>query len=201
MSYPTELICGVDEVGRGCLAGPMIAVAALFKGWDTGVPGVDDSKKLTPQKRDKLFPMILWSPFLIDFGVGQVEVDEINQCGITWANSMVFYRAVEALPMRPNYLVVDGVNGVRGWNGTNQLVETKADGKYPVVGAASILAKVIRDRHMMELHDSFPQYGWDQNKGYGSKHHTDALKVNGHCRHHRLQFLRKIIPQQTGWSV
>lgn len=193
MNYPTDLICGVDEVGRGCLAGPMLAVAALFRGWEVGCPGINDSKKLTPKKRDKLFPMILWSPYLVDFGIGQVEVSEINHYGINWANEECFTRAVHALPEIPDVLVVDGVNKVKGVAVTHQIVETKADGKYPVVGAASILAKVIRDRHMEEIHDNYPMYKWKKNKGYGSSAHTDAIQLHGHCHHHRLKFLRKII--------
>ena len=197
----TDLICGVDEVGRGCLAGPMLAVAALFSGWEVGCPGVNDSKKLTPKKREHLFPMIIRSPYLIDFGVGQVEVSEINRHGINWANDECFTRAVWALPMRPDVLVVDGVNEVKRVLIPRQIVETKADGKYQVVGAASILAKVIRDRHMEELHGSFPMYKWKKNKGYGSPAHTGAIQLHGHCHHHRLKFLRKIISITAGWSA
>lgn len=196
---PDTLICGIDEVGRGCLAGPIVAVAALFTGWDPGVPGVDDSKKLNDRTRRRLFRGLCRSPFLVDFGIGIGTVDEIDSAGIDHANIMAFSRAVESLPTQPNWLIVDGEKGVPGWH-TNQEVVPKADGLYPVVGAASILAKVIRDDMMCELGQDYPAYKWHSNAGYGSKAHRDALQAVGPCVHHRKKFIRKIVEPQTGWS-
>jgi len=194
--YPQTLICGVDEVGRGCLAGPILSVAALFKGWVVGCSGVDDSKKLTPKKRDEVFKKILRSDELIDFGIGEVSVEEIDRMGIDQANIFAFDRAVKSLPIRPNYIIVDGLKGVPGFYPNEMLVTPQADGKYPVVGAASILAKVIRDSLMEELHRHHPVYAWNSNKGYGSKEHIAALRLHGSTTHHRPLFIRDIIPSQ-----
>jgi ribonuclease HII len=194
--FPATLICGVDEVGRGCLAGPMLSVAALFRSWNTGCPDVDDSKKLSPKKREKLFRELLHSPDLLDFGVGEVAVEEIDKMGIDQANVLAFDRAVKALRTRPNFLVVDGLRGAPGWHHNEMLVTPQADGKYPVVGAASILAKVIRDSLMVELHSRHPVYAWNSNKGYGSPDHITALKSHGPTPHHRSLFIREIIQPQ-----
>lgn len=194
--YPQTLICGVDEVGRGCLAGPLVSVAALFRGWVVGCTGVDDSKKLTAKKREEVFQQILRSQELIDFGIGEVSVEEIDKMGIDQANIFAFDRAVKALPYRPNYVIVDGVKGVPGFYPNEMLVKPKADGLYPVVGAASILAKVIRDSLMDELHTNHPVYAWNSNKGYGSKEHISALREHGPTIHHRPLFIRDIVPSQ-----
>lgn len=198
---PTTMICGLDEVGRGPLAGPILAVAALFAGWDPGVPDVDDSKKLSKGERKRLFPKICRSPYLVDFGIGIGTVEEINEKGIDTANTLAFSRAVDALPTRPNWLIVDGVKGVPGWNHLNQECVPKADALYPVVGAASILAKVIRDEMMRELGKEYPAYCWASNSGYGAKKHRDALQSVGPTIHHRKKFIRKIVTPQTGWST
>ncbi len=194
-SYPQTLICGIDEVGRGCLAGPILSVAALFKGWKTG-SAVNDSKKMSPIKRAAIFQEILKSEELIDFGVGEVTVEEIDKMGIDQANIFAFYRAVQALPYRPNFLVIDGLKGVPGFDKSEMKVMPKADEDFPVVGAASILAKVIRDSLMAELHADFPMYAWKDNKGYGSRAHIAALKQHGPCIHHRPLFIRDIIKEQ-----
>lgn len=194
--YPQTLICGVDEVGRGCLAGPIISVAALFRGWVTGCEGVDDSKKLTPKRRSELFKTILRSEELVDFGIGEVGVEEIDRVGIDQANIFAFDRAVKALPYRPNYVIVDGIKGVPGFYPQEMLVLPKADGLYEVVGAASILAKVIRDSLMGELHTRYPIYAWNSNKGYGSQEHITALRQHGPTIHHRPLFIRDIVPSQ-----
>ena len=197
---PDTMICGIDEVGRGCLAGPIVAVAALFTGWEPGVPGVGDSKKIKPALRRRIFKGLCRSPFMVDFGVGIASVEEIDEFGIDHANLMIFTRAVESLPQVPNWIVVDGVKGVPGWH-QNQEVVPKADDLYPVVGAASILAKVIRDQLMAELGQKYPEYKWHSNSGYGSKDHRDALKSVGPCPLHRTKFIRKIVPPQTEWRL
>lgn len=193
--YPQTLICGIDEVGRGCLAGPILSVAALFKEWKTG-SAVNDSKKMTPTKRALLFQEILKSEELIDFGVGEVTVEEIDKMGIDQANIFAFQRAVQALPYRPNFLVIDGLKGVPGFDLQEMEVRPQADEDFPVVGAASILAKVIRDSLMTELHADFPVYDWKSNKGYGSKTHIAALREHGPSVHHRPLFIRGIVQEQ-----
>lgn len=194
------LVCGIDEVGRGSLAGPLLSVAALFRGYDTGCPEVDDSKKLSPKKRNKVFRQLLYSPFLVDFGIGQVTADEINDMGIDEANAVSFVRAVRALPTEPSFIIIDGSNALRGWDPCHMKAEHQADGKYPIVGAASILAKVIRDAYMVELSSIFPGYAWEKNKGYGTAAHTAGLASLGATKFHRERFIRNIGLPNTGWS-
>lgn len=196
LPYPQTLISGVDEVGRGCFAGPLLSVATLFRGWSVGCEDVDDSKKLSAKKRDRVFKNILKSTELIDFGIGESSVEEIDKIGIDQANIFAMDRAVKALPCRPNFVVVDGVKGVPGFYHHEMLVVPKADGLYPVVGAASILAKVIRDALMDELHSIYPQYAWNSNKGYGTKDHIEALRTHGSTVHHRPLFIRDFVKNQ-----
>jgi len=200
-NFPQTLICGVDEVGRGCLAGPLVSVAALFKTWTIGCKDIDDSKKLSAKKRTAVFADLLRCSELIDFGIGEVSVEEIDQMGIDQANIFAFDRAIKSLPLRPNFVVIDGIKGAPGFYPHEMLVTPKADSSYPVVGAASILAKVIRDGLMEELHASHPAYAWNSNKGYGSKQHISALKTYGATVHHRSLFVRDILPSQLEFFV
>lgn len=191
------LICGIDEVGRGSLAGPLLSVATLFRGYDTGCPNVDDSKKLTAKKREKIFKQLLYSPFLVDFGVGEVSSDEINDIGIDEANAVSFVRAVKALPTEPDFIIIDGSNALRGWSPSHMKAEPRADGKYPVVSAASVIAKVIRDSYMVELSELYLGYAWERNKGYGTAAHTAGLELLGPTKFHRTKFIRNISLHHT----
>jgi ribonuclease HII len=196
------LICGVDEVGRGALAGPLIAVASLFSSdpnpryWEkehSPIKGVIDSKKFSkPEKRREVYHRILRHQSLLDFGLGEVSVEEIDRVGIDRANSMAFDRAVKQLRVMPHYIIVDGVNPVFGWDMDRQRTEAKADDKYWPVGAASILAKVIRDTYMTELGSDYAHYQWSKNAGYGTKDHLDALRTVGACPHHRKAFIKSV---------
>lgn len=194
--YPQTLICGIDEVGRGSLAGPMLSVATLFRTWNVGCYGVTDSKELSSKTRSMLFDKLLASKELLEFGIGEVTVDEIDKMGIDQANIFSFDRAVKSLAARPNFVIVDGAMGAPGFYSFEMLVVPKADKNYRVVGAASIIAKVIRDRLMEELHKEHPDYGWDSNKGYGTKKHVNALKTYGPTIHHRKSFIKDIVQTQ-----
>lgn len=194
------LICGIDEVGRGALAGPIIAACAVFRLdgvtslGESPIEGLADSKSFsTDKKREVVWERLLTSPLLLDFSIGECSVEEINERGIDWCNSTIFQRAIMGLKQVPDMLFVDGDNAVLGWPLERQRVEPKADGKYWPVSAASIIAKVIRDRLMRELDTLCPGYAWHSNKGYGSALHTARLKLNGSTPHHRSQFISKII--------
>jgi len=194
------LICGLDEVGRGALAGPLMAVASLFSAnsnpryWEkvhSPVQGVTDSKKFANgHKRREVYHRILRHPNLVDFGLGEVSVEEINRLGIDKANDLAFERAVQELVTWPHFILIDGTNPLYGWNMTAQRVVPKADDLYWPVGAASILAKVIRDSYMKELGGDYPAYHWAKNAGYGTKDHTDALRQVGSSPHHRKAFIK-----------
>lgn len=197
-------ICGLDEVGRGALAGPLVAVATAFRlpsklgNWDyyetenSPISGVNDSKKLTPIRRLAVFHRILrWESF-VDFGLGEVSAKEINDIGVDRANNLAFERAIRDLQVEPGYVLIDGDNPLFGWDMAKQHHEPRADGRFWPVGAASILAKVIRDNFMTELGNDFPYYRWDSNAGYGSKDHQEAIQKMGPCSLHRTQFIRKI---------
>lgn len=196
-------IAGIDEVGRGALAGPLIAVAAMFRFWPdwrweemetskSPIQGVTDSKKLTPTRRRDVFHRILLSGRLIGFGIGEVSAFDINEYGIDWANRSAFKKAVEDLPHNPSYLILDGDNPLYGWEMSKQRHEPRADGRWWPVGAASIIAKVIRDDFMTELGKDHPDYGWERNSGYGSKYHQDAIRRIGPCQLHRTKFISKL---------
>lgn len=201
----TRLVCGIDEVGRGALAGPILAACALFRFDDivsmsnAPIPGLADSKTFSTEvKREKVWKMILSSQFLIDFGIGECSVEEINERGIDWCNNTAFQRAIMGLKKHvPDLLIVDGDNPVVGWPRDRQMVEPKADGKYWPVSAASIIAKVTRDRLMHELDRQNPGYDWASNKGYGATSHRLGLKKLGPTAHHRTLFIRKILEKRV----
>lgn len=194
------LVCGVDEVGRGALAGPILAVAAVFDFRDSvsmkvpPIPGIEDSKSYsTYLKRQEMWKYIIHSPYLVSFGVGEASVEEINKRGINWANAEIFKRAVMNLKVVPDMIYVDGDNPVIGWPKDKQVVEPKADAKYWPVSAASILAKVIRDRAMKELNKLYDGYAWHSNMGYGSALHNLMIQRKGPTEYHRTLFIEKIL--------
>ncbi len=196
-------ICGVDEVGRGALAGPIMAVASLLcapsnQDWSRGspIPGIKDSKQFaTREDREKVFKAILRCAELVDFGIGEGSVSEINADGIERANRNCFYRAVQDLRYQPDHILVDGNNPIPMWDRAKQEWRPKADAIWWPVGVASILAKVIRDRYMAEWHADYSVYGWGDNSGYGTEKHTQAIKKYGPSPLHRKKFIEKIVSQ------
>ena len=177
------LLAGVDEAGRGPLAGPVVAAAVILDDLHP-IEGLADSKKLSPQRRDQLYDEIRAKALC--FAIAQASVEEIDQLNILQATLMAMRRAVVGLRLKPVKVLVDG----------NQLpvlevlaeAIVKGDTKVPAISAASILAKVHRDRWCQEVHQQFPQYGFDQHKGYGTAFHLNALKIYGACLHHRKSF-------------
>ena len=177
------LLAGVDEAGRGPLAGPVVAAAVILDDLNP-ITGLADSKKLSPQRRDQLYDEIRAKALC--FAIAQASVEEIDQLNILQATLMAMRRAVVGLRLKPVKVLVDG----------NQLpvlevlaeAIVKGDTKVPAISAASILAKVHRDRWCQEVHQEFPQYGFDQHKGYGTAFHLNALKIYGACLHHRKSF-------------
>lgn len=191
MKYPdftlentlSGIIAGVDEVGRGPLAGPVISAAVIFTDRDTVIDGINDSKKLTPKCRQVLYAKIT---SVAKFGIGMASVEEINSYNILQATKLSMKRALVNLDLELDYVLVDG----------NQPLEVKWQTKSVVNGdslsisiaAASIIAKVTRDRLMEELHNKHPQYNWYKNKGYGTKEHLSAIGLHGITKHHRKNF-------------
>jgi len=185
-------IAGVDEAGRGSLAGPVVAAAVIFDSSHSFIEGVDDSKKLTPKKREKLYDVIINSARAV--GVGIVEPTEIDCINILQATYKAMHSAVETLSVSPEYALIDG-------NGTPHLKcpctpVIKGDARVYSIAAASIIAKVTRDRIMTEYDALYPQYGFKNNKGYGSKYHRDAICTFGLSPLHRATFCRKLLQTQ-----
>ena len=182
------LVCGIDEAGRGPLAGPVFAAAVILPAeWEP--QGLNDSKKLSPKKREQLFQEIIAgaSAYSIAFAT-EKEIDEVN---ILQATFLAMRRALEGLPLTPDFALVDG-NRDPGL-GIPTRCEVKGDGRYACIAAASILAKVSRDRVMAEYDAVYPQYGFLRHKGYGTKEHCEALRAFGPCPIHRNSFLGKIL--------
>ena len=180
------LLCGVDEAGRGPLAGPVCAAAVILPD-DVELPGLNDSKKLTDKKRRELYDIITeqalsWSVALVD----EKTIDEIN---ILQATFRAMEQAVAGLTMTPDLVLVDGNREPPLPMKTECVVG--GDGKSASIAAASILAKVTRDRLMEELDETYPQYGFAVHKGYGTKRHYEALRTYGPCPIHRQSFLKK----------
>lgn len=184
------LVAGVDEVGRGALAGPIVASAVVFNQYDKiiqSLAGINDSKILTPTKRLEFDELIKIKA--VDFGIGRVEAEEIDHFGIGAANIIAFERALKNLK-KCDFALIDG-RKFRGFE-YPYLCLVKGESKSISIAAASIVAKVYRDAVMQEIHDEIFRYDFASNKGYGSKAHLDALKKYGSSHHHRKSFLTKI---------
>jgi ribonuclease HII len=181
-SHLTE--AGLDEAGRGCYAGPVYAAAVILpKGFHH--PLLNDSKKLNEKQRDLLRPVI--EKESIAFAVAAIDNNEIDKINILKASFAAMHRCVDQLPVQPEMLLIDGNRFTRYKNIPHQCI-VKGDGKYAAIAAASILAKTYRDEYMNRLHHEFPYYGWDNNKGYGTTIHRDAIALHGLCKYHRRSF-------------
>jgi ribonuclease HII len=176
-------LCGVDEVGRGPLAGPVMAAAVILD--QHAIPaGLNDSKKLTERMREALFPQIM--TMAVAVGVGEASVEEIDRLNIRRATHLAMARAVNALSVTAAFALVDGNDAPRLACPCETLV--KGDGESFSIAAASIIAKVTRDRLMARLHHDHPGYAWAKNKGYGTAEHFAGLKRHGISVHHRRSF-------------
>lgn len=178
-----KLIAGIDEVGRGPLAGPVTAAAVILKSPEK-LKGLTDSKKLFPEEREVLYHAIMENAYV---GIGHADVEEIDSINILQATYLAMERAVKSLPALPDYTVIDGNRMPRGWC-YNGHCEIGGDGKILSIAAASVVAKVTRDKIMRALAADFPHYGWETNAGYGAKKHMDALQTHGLSPHHRRSF-------------
>ena len=178
-------VCGVDEAGRGPLCGPVVAAACILPS-DIIIDGLNDSKKLTAKKREALFDII--TEKAIAFSIAQASVQEIDEYNILEATLLAMRRAIQALPVVADYALIDG-NICRGFNIPAECV-IHGDSISYSIAAASILAKVTRDRMCDELDFLYPEYGIAKHKGYGTKAHMDALKKIGPSPIHRRQFIR-----------
>lgn len=181
------VICGCDEAGRGPLAGPVFAAAVILP-HGIEIPALNDSKKLTEKQREKLFDII--TEVAIDYAVASASVEEIEEINILNASMLAMKRAVESLKNTPDYALIDG-NIARGFDIDARPV-IKGDALSPSIAAASILAKVSRDRYCMEMDALYPEYGFAKHKGYGTKLHTEAIKTYGLTPIHRPSFLTKL---------
>ena len=179
---PHVRICGIDEAGRGPLAGPVVAAAAVID-METCPAGLDDSKKLTHSARERLFAALI---DCADIGVGIASVEEIDRLNILQATMLAMARALDALKIAPAFALIDG-NRVPKLPCPARAV-VKGDGRVLSIAAASIAAKVTRDRMMLELAAGHPGYGWEKNMGYGTAVHLDALTRLGVTPHHRRSF-------------
>lgn len=184
---PFELICGVDEAGRGPLAGPVCAAAVILpKG--LVIPGLNDSKKLSDKRRRELFPIIQQEA--VSFGIAFASQEEIDEINILQATFLAMRRAMEQLNPQPEFALIDG-NRETDFGVPCKTV-IKGDSLSANIAAASVLAKVTRDNWMMEAAEKYPGYGFEIHKGYGTKAHYGALEKLGPCPIHRRSFLKKL---------
>jgi ribonuclease HII len=183
-----EHIAGVDEAGRGPLAGPVVAAAVIFPK-EFIMDGVDDSKKLPARKREELFIMI--SQQAMSVGVGIIDHKVIDRINILQATHLAMRRALENLAIKPDYVLVDGNSFKHDTLRFQNIIG--GDAKSFTIAAASIIAKVTRDRLMCELDACFPQYGFARHKGYGTPQHIEAIRTYGICEIHRKSFHPSIL--------
>lgn len=188
-------VVGLDEVGRGAFAGPVVVGAVVFKKQETlpkELGKINDSKKLSASIRESLTPLI--KEYVADFAISQISVEIINKIGIGKATEMAFRKAVSQIRQKLQgqqvFILVDGfeIKHIRRVGLKNQKAMIKGDQKSVSIAAASIIAKVHRDSWMKKLHIQFPAYGFLQNKGYGTINHRKAIKIHGFCKQHRTSF-------------
>lgn len=186
-----QIICGVDEAGRGPLAGPVCAAAVILPP-HLELPGLNDSKKLTDKRRRELFPII--KEQAIGFGIGMATEAEIDEINILQATYLAMERALAQLECKPDIALIDG-NRAKDF-GIPVRTVVKGDSLSANIAAASILAKVTRDDYMLRLAEQYPEFGFEIHKGYGTKAHYEALRTHGASPVHRMTFLRKFYENQ-----
>lgn len=189
LSKGYDVVCGVDEAGRGPLAGPVVAAAVILPKGHI-IEGVNDSKKLSEKKRDFLYDKIIEE--CISYSVGTASEKEIDEINILQATFLAMRRAVEGLEIKPQLALVDG-NQVPPLNDVDVETVVKGDAKSASIAAASIIAKVTRDRYMIEMAEKYPQYHFEKHKGYGTKLHYEMIDEYGICDIHRKSFLKKVL--------
>ena len=182
-----KCIAGVDEAGRGPLAGPVFAATVILPE-NCFIPGLNDSKKLSEKKREELFDIICEKA--VSYCIADISHERIDEINILNATFEAMNNAVNGLDVTPDYVLIDG-NRIKGMNVAHETV-VKGDAKSVSIAAASILAKVSRDRVMYDAAKQYPQYGFDKHKGYGTKAHCEAILKYGPCKIHRRTFLKKI---------
>lgn len=188
-------VAGIDEAGRGPLAGPVVAAAVILDHKKRKIRGLDDSKKLSPQKREELFNKITERAAAV--GVGISSVGLIDSRGILYALFKAARKAVRKLKVVPHLAVFDGNIPIPRL-GISQKTLIRGDGKSACIAAASIVAKVTRDRLMKQLAQKHPHYGFEKHKGYGTAAHYEAIKLLGLTKHHRRSFLKEYIRNTSG---
>lgn len=184
-----NFVCGVDEAGRGPLAGPVCAAAVILPE-NCVIEGLNDSKKLSEKKREALFDVITQKALSYSIAFGSVQ--EIEEFNIFEATFIAMNRAITSLSVKADYALIDGNRVPKGISVPCETV-VKGDSKSYSIAAASILAKVTRDRLMFEYHEQYPQYGFIKHKGYGTKEHYEAINQHGICEIHRPSFLKNVI--------
>ena len=184
-----EYIAGIDEAGRGPLAGPVV-VASVIMPKDSMIEGVNDSKKVSEKKREKLYDIILEEA--ISYGIGIIYQDEIDEINILQATKKGLTEAVEQMKIKPDLIMVDALTGIDTLGIPYQSI-IKGDAKCYSISAASIIAKVTRDRIMREWDKVYPEYGFAAHKGYGTAKHIAALKEYGPCEIHRRSFIKHFV--------
>lgn len=189
--YQEELLeAGLDEAGRGCYAGP-VAAAAVILPKDFYHPLLNDSKQLTAAQREKLRPVI--EKEAVSFGVSLVSHDEIDRLNILKASFLAMHQAIAQLTKKPGLLLIDG-NRFSPYKKIPHQCFVKGDGQFASIAAASVLAKTYRDEFMLQLHQEYPHYHWNKNKGYGTAAHREAISNHGLCQYHRKSF--RLLPEQ-----
>jgi len=184
----SKLTAGIDEAGRGPLAGPVVAAAVILSA-DHTIIGINDSKKLSPKKREELYELIMAQA---QVGVGIVSESVIDEINILQATFRAMREAVLCLPVKPDKLLVDGNSKIPDCP-YDQEVIVQGDSKVESIGAASIIAKVTRDRMMLVLHEEYPHYNFATHKGYGTKVHIEAIKKYGPSPIHRRSFIKNFV--------
>ncbi len=180
----SRILCGVDEAGRGCLAGPVVAAAVVLPK-DFTHDFLNDSKQLTESQRNELRPII--EKYALSFGVGIIDNYKIDEVNILQATFLAMHLAIDQLKKRPSLLLIDG-NRFKPYREVKHKTVIQGDATYIEIAAASILAKTYRDELMEKLHPDFPHYNWKRNKGYPTIEHRSAIKNFGECSHHRQSF-------------
>jgi len=181
-------ICGVDEAGRGPLAGPVVAAAVILPEDETFIY-LNDSKKVTEKRREALYEQIVSKA--VSYGIGIVSHDIIDEINILQATYRAMRSAVENMDIRPDVCLVDAVT-IPDLGDIEQVPIIKGDAKSVSIAAASVLAKVTRDRMMAEMGEKYPQYGFEKHKGYGTKAHIEAIREFGPCPEHRRTFIKNV---------